>query len=174
MLPPDASYSSAIYTPIRKPHQQSQQPAPAAAAAAVSPMAQVRNGPNGNFVIYERQSQDATYGTTSQQQQPQQPVYGRVASSNPLRYQYPRKEGMYSNPPPPLPYRPPPPNPYRQPANPHPESHQSPVRHQSPMSYRTPPSTKFQNGGSPFAAAKRNEVAAGRDQLAAYNSGKVT
>ena len=176
VLPPDASYSSAIYTPIRKPNQQqSQQPATPprpdnqSTPAAVSPMAQVRNGPNGNFVIYERQNQDA-YGTTGQ------PVYGKVSgNNNPLRYQYPRAEGMYSNPPPPLPYRPPPPNPYQSPPNHyHQQQRQTPpaaaaVRPQSPKTYHTPPSTKYQNGVSPFVA-KRNEVAAGRE-VAAYNSG---
>ena len=179
VLPPDASYSSAIYTPIRKPHQQSQQPTTTTPPprphgqnppAAVSPMAQVRNGPNGNFVIYERHNHDSC-GTTGQ------PVYGKVSGNNPLRYQYPRAEGMYSNPPPPLPYRPPPPNPYQSPPNHYHQQqqqqqqhHQTPgVRPQSPKTYHTPPSTKYQNGGSPFVA-KRNEVAAGRE-VAAYNSG---
>ena len=178
VLPPDASYSSAIYTPIRKPHQQSQQPTTPppprphgqSTPAAVSPMAQVRNGPNGNFVIYERQTQDA-YGTTGQ------PVYGKVPGNNPLRYQYPRAEGMYSNPPPPLPFRPPPPNPYQSPLNPYHQQQQmqtppaaSSVRPQSPKTYHTPPSAKYQNGGSPLFVAKRNEVAAGRE-MSAYNSG---
>ena len=172
VLPPDASYSSAIYTPIRKPHQQNQQPKTPPpqpqghnAAAAVSPMAQVRNGPNGNFVIYERQNQQHSYGHAGQ------PVYGEVSGNNPLRYQYPRAEGMYSNPPPPLPYRPPPPNPYQSPPNPYRQQQTPPsvVRPQSPKTYHTPPSSKYQNGGSPFVA-KRNDVAAGRE-VAAYNSG---
>ena len=182
VLPPDASYSSAIYTPIRKPHQQNRQPttpppvtAPrphgqTADAPAVSPMAQVRNGPNGNFVIYERQNQDS-YGAGGQ------PVYGKVPGNNPLRYQYPRAEGTYSNPPPPPPYRPPPPNPYQSPP-PNPYHHHQQQQHptspasraQSPKIYNTPPTNKYQNGGSPAFVAKRNEIAAGRE-VAAYNSG---
>jgi hypothetical protein len=178
VLPPDASYSSAIYAPVRK-RTKSPEPAPRATVSesVSSPMAQVRNGPNGNFVIYERvdmppvstspprQLQQPIYGHQQQQnnqqqqqhqqqQQQQQQVYG---VNNPLRYQYPRMEGMYSNPPPPMPYRPPPPNPYRT----------SPPPIRSPVSapaYQTPPppstsSTNYTPRSSPFVA-KRNDVAA--------------
>ena len=159
VLPPDASYSNAIYTPIRKlPRQQQQDeltpnassPPPPPSDINTSASAQVRNGPNGNFVIYERgpdvtasspQRQQPIYSQIQQQQQqqllpPTSQVYG---INNPLRYQYPPVH--YSNPPPPMPYRPPPPNPYQPNYRPSPSQQQ----HQ-------------QQATSPYVV-KRNDVA---------------
>ena len=91
---------------------------------------QVRHGPNGNFVVYERSGMPL-YGTTSPPPQPQHPprvpqpvgIYGTAQ---------PRMEPMYSNPPPPLPYRPPP-NPYHQSPIVQHRNQGTPIRESSPI-----------------------------------------
>ena len=127
--PPElVAHYNEIYTPIRKSNKINTGPAIHQSPKQTrndlaSPTAQVRSGPSGNFVVFERNGGPPIYGTTnsppSSTMSPQNssPIYGKVSpqyGSNPLRYQYPRPEAMmYSNPPPPLPYRPPPPNPYQ-------------------------------------------------------------
>ena len=129
--PPELiAHYNEIYTPIRKSNnskanEAARQSPKQTQHDLTSPTAQVRNGPSGNFVVFERNG-GAIYGTasppTSTAQQNSSPLYGKISPQtqpplygvNPLRYQYPRSEAiMYSNPPPPLPYRPPPPNPYQ-------------------------------------------------------------
>ena len=132
--PPEmVEHYNAIYAPIRKPSQPSKSNN-TPMAEVTSPKTQVRHGPSGNFVIYERSGMPI-YGQINDSNQAQpQPLYGQIThpsnstpaskmpsttaspiyGQNPLKYQYPNHDNTYSNPPPPLPYRPPPPNPYTQ------------------------------------------------------------
>eukprot|EP00095_Tigriopus_kingsejongensis_P006000 maker-scaffold505_size153196-snap-gene-0.19 protein:Tk06000 transcript:maker-scaffold505_size153196-snap-gene-0.19-mRNA-1 annotation:"AGAP006598-PA" len=110
------SGESPIYSQIKK------KPNPMANEPTASPRTMVRNGPNGNFDVYERSNPSAEshiynhpggsiYGQMSPPnsnpiygQRP--PIYGSVTSHSRGQRFAPPSEPMYSNPPPPLPYCP--------------------------------------------------------------------
>ena len=146
--PPElVEHYNSIYSQIRRQHHK---PTDATnrnnnISKTTSPTAQVRNGPNGNFVVYERSGMPVygvTTATTSLPPQPQQPP--RVPQPTGIYSQH-RPESVYSNPPPPLPYRPPP-NPYNTaniaqlpPVMPENKQHSSPSRNASAIPTNKPP-----------------------------------
>lgn len=119
---------SPIYSQIKKRDEPSTE--------TTSPRAQVRNGPNGNFVMYERggmeQNPRMFQSNQHYRSSPTRPmltqsgcstpnngsIYGQrspiYGTGSPMYNNGPPRssgtmEGMYSNPPPPMPYRPSPP-----------------------------------------------------------------
>lgn len=134
--PPEMiEHYNSIYSAIQKPKQppQPQQPQPSTPnmSPITSAAAQVRNGPNGNFVIYERTGRPRYH-------------YGHQGPPPPNH-----AENMYSNPPPPLPYRPPPPPIYSTGAGPSPTRSPS-VSHQPPrrQAHQLPPHIMSSTSGS--------------------------
>ncbi len=95
--PPELQeHYSSIYSSVNKKQQQPQpsseeQQRLAKNSNMTSPMAQVRHGPNGNFVIYEHTAPNAS---------------PPISAATPTYGTYGQTEATYSKPPPPLPYRP--------------------------------------------------------------------